>query len=96
MDPLMQHLTGCGEETNVPLSFVHIDANMFHGRSPLCGTDRLDLLWRSTLPRQVDQPLHLIIYPSSPLLRLITAILSQPMASKTKLAGSGVGVVGFP
>jgi hypothetical protein len=56
----MQHLTGCGDETNGILLWVHLDANLVHGWSPVCGTDRVDPLWRSTLPRQVDQPLHLI------------------------------------
>jgi hypothetical protein len=35
LDTLMQDLTGLGEETNLALSLVHIDANIFHGWSPL-------------------------------------------------------------
>jgi hypothetical protein len=42
------------------LLFVHVDANIIHGWSPVCGTDRVNPLWSAMLPRQGDQPLHLI------------------------------------
>jgi hypothetical protein len=60
VDTLMEYLTGFGEDANPTLLFVHINANIFHGWSPVCGTDRVDPLWSSMLPRQGDQPLHLI------------------------------------
>lgn len=37
VDALMQDLPGCGEETNLALIFVHIDANMFYGWAPRWG-----------------------------------------------------------
>jgi hypothetical protein len=36
VDTLMHHLTGFGKDANLTLLFVHIDANMLHGWSPLC------------------------------------------------------------
>src|SRR5262249_8008361 len=39
-------------------------ANIFHGWSPGCGTDRVDPVWSFMLPRQGDQPLHLIYPPA--------------------------------
>ena len=35
LDTLMQDLTGCGEGANLALLFMHIDANILHGWSPL-------------------------------------------------------------
>jgi hypothetical protein len=60
VDALMEHLTSFGEDADLTLIFVYIDANMFHGWSPVCGTDRVEPVWSSMLPRQGDQPLHLI------------------------------------
>jgi hypothetical protein len=46
-------------QANLPLIFVHIDANMFRGWSPVCGTDRVDPVWSSMFPCQGDRPLDL-------------------------------------
>jgi hypothetical protein len=46
-----------------PLAFVDIDANMSHGWSPVCGTDRVNPVWSFMLPRHGDQPLQLIYPP---------------------------------
>jgi hypothetical protein len=41
MDTLREHLAGLCDQTNLTLIFVHIDATMFPGWSPLGGIDRV-------------------------------------------------------
>jgi len=60
VDTLMEYLTGFGEDAHLTLLFVHIDATVCHSWHPVCGTDRVDPVWSSLLPRQDDQPLHLL------------------------------------
>src|SRR5262245_60142673 len=58
----MEYLAGVCNQATLTLILVHIDANIFHGWSSVCGTDHVDPMWSFMLPRQGDQPLHLI-YP---------------------------------
>jgi hypothetical protein len=42
----MEFLTGFREETKLTLIFVHVDANIFHGWSHVCGIDCVSPLWQ--------------------------------------------------